>query len=390
MPEYVSKSGTTINYSWFADGSKYMVTSAGKGYRYTGSLIYASNNGNLQIESTDFAGGRINLVENTSTNALSQDIQYFHTDHLGSVRAITNQGGSVVEQNAYYPFGSRHTFGNTYAQTTNRFKFNGKEEQTTGNLNYLDYGARMYDANIGQWMVQDPLAEQMYMVTPYRFSLNNPVNFIDPDGLFETRREARRYRREYDTGGHVEKNEDGTYSINNKKTGYSYSKQTDADPNTIGLDENGVVKSIIVTPYTHNENPIIQSIYDGHQEFIEHPITKITATVFSSLFAQSITSSLTYQLSSYSPITYKNLVYGLPFKKSRSALQYYKNGGYKSARKDFNRLKLTKVRNIKIKGGVGKVGINQDGINVIVRSTSSSGRATLEFQYKKALRLDTK
>ena len=80
-------------------------------------------------------------------------------------------------------------------------------------------------------------------------------------------------------------------------------------------------------------------------------------------------------------------MYGLPFKKSRCALQYYKNGGYKSARKDFNRLKLTKVRNIKIKGGVGKVGINQDGINVIVRSTSSSGRATLEFQYKKSIKI---
>ena len=182
MPEYVSKSGTTINYSWFADGSKYMVTSAGKGYRYTGSLIYASNNGNLQIESTDFAGGRINLVENTSTNALSQDIQYHHKDHLGSVRAITDNSGSVIEQNAYYPFGSRRTFGSTYAQTTNRFKFNGKEEQTAGNLGLLDYGARMYDANIGRWFVQDPLAEKYYSYSPYNYCVNNPVMFVDPDG----------------------------------------------------------------------------------------------------------------------------------------------------------------------------------------------------------------
>ena len=218
LPEYVSKSGTTVNYSWFADGSKYSVTSsAGKGYRYIGSLIYTIDLGKLEIESTDFTGGRINFAEAGEGNALTQDIHYFHTDHLGSVRAITNQEGSVIEQNTYYPFGSRHTFGNTYAQTTNRFKFNGKEEQTTGNLGLLDYGARMYDSNIGRWMVQDPLAEQMYMVTPYRFSLNNPVNFIDPNGLFETRREARQYKREYDTGGHVEKNEDGTYSINNKK-----------------------------------------------------------------------------------------------------------------------------------------------------------------------------
>ena len=113
-------------------------------------MIYASNSGNLQIESTAFVGGRINLVENIINNTLSQDIQYHHTDHLGSVRAITNQSGETVEQNAYYPFGERHTFGNTYAQTTNRFKFNGKEKQTTGNLGLLDYGARMYDSKVAR------------------------------------------------------------------------------------------------------------------------------------------------------------------------------------------------------------------------------------------------
>ena len=185
LPSVVTQDDTPVaEYSWFADGSKYRVlTQQNNGYIYTGSLIYVSNNGNLQIESTDFTGGRINLAENTSTNALSQDIHYFHTDHLGSVRAITNQGGSVVEQNAYYPFGSRHTFGNTYAQTTNRFKFNGKEEQTTGNLNYLDYGARMYDANIGRWTTQDPLSEKYYAQSPYNYCVNNPVMFVDPEGL---------------------------------------------------------------------------------------------------------------------------------------------------------------------------------------------------------------
>ena len=193
LPSVVSQSSAEIaKYGWFADGSKYSVLdNSNNGYCYIGSLIYASNNGNLQIESTDFAGGRINLAQtgssasgtNNTCSTLTQDIHYFHTDHLGSVRAITNDNGETVEQNAYYPFGSRHTFGNTYAQTTNRFKFNGKEEQTAGNLNYLDYGARMYDSNIGRWTTQDPLAEQMYGITPYRFSLNNPTNIIDIFGL---------------------------------------------------------------------------------------------------------------------------------------------------------------------------------------------------------------
>ena len=99
------------------------------------------------------------------------------------MRAITDGSGSTIEQNAYYPFGGRHTFGQTYAQTTaNRYKFNGKELQTTGNLGLLDYGARMYDAKIVRWLAQDPLAEKYYPFSPYSFSGNNPVMNIDIDG----------------------------------------------------------------------------------------------------------------------------------------------------------------------------------------------------------------
>ncbi|MBE6226680.1 MAG: RHS repeat-associated core domain-containing protein [Bacteroidales bacterium] len=395
LPSVVNQDDTPVaEYSWFADGCKYRVlTQQNNGYIYTGSLIYASNNGNLQIESTNFAGGRINLAQtgsmasgtNNTGSTLTQDIHYFHTDHLGSVRAITDNSGSVIEQNAYYPFGSRHTFGNTYAQTTNRFKFNGKEEQTTGNLNYLDYGARMYDANIGRWFVQDPLAEQMYMVTPYRFSLNNPVNFIDPDGLFETRKEARQYKREYDTGGYVDKNDDGTYSINNKKAGYSYSKQADADPNTIGLDENGVVKSIIVTPYTHNENPIIQSIYDGQQDFIENPITKfIASTIFCVTAEGVIISSLQSTSLLSNATTFDHLLLRLPLEKHRKSILYFKKGNYRTACRDFKKLNVKEINQYKTKNGIVKAGRDRNGNEIIVRQCSShNGYPTLECQIKR-------
>ena len=104
-------------------------------------------------------------------------------DHLGSVRAITDGSGSTIEQNAYYPFGGRHTFGQTYAQTTtNRYKFNGKELQTIGGLDLLDYGARMYDTKTARWLVQDPLAEKYFPLGAYSFSGNNPVMNIDRDG----------------------------------------------------------------------------------------------------------------------------------------------------------------------------------------------------------------
>ena len=92
------------------------------------------------------------------------------------------QNGTVQEQNDYYPYGGRHTSGNTYAALPgNTHKFNGKEEQTTGNLGYLDYGARMYDNVTGRWGTPDPLAEKYKSLSPYNYCLNNPVKFVDPD-----------------------------------------------------------------------------------------------------------------------------------------------------------------------------------------------------------------
>ena len=176
LVEQISRYGSVVaRYKYLADGTKLEVSDrTGCGYLYFGSLIYSKRGDTYTPESVGVTGGRIVC---TSTGS---QVRYFITDYLGSVRVVADQDGRALEKINYYPFGKRWEAAGQQL-TDNRFLFNGKEWQATGDVNLLDYGARMYDPNLGRWFVQDPLYQ---MLNPYSFCYSNPVNFMDPTGLW--------------------------------------------------------------------------------------------------------------------------------------------------------------------------------------------------------------
>ncbi|SEM55343.1 RHS repeat-associated core domain-containing protein [Chryseobacterium taichungense] len=110
---------------------------------------------------------------------------YNYVDHLGNVRVSYFHNGSsieVLEENNYYPFGLKHEGYNALAGNPSyNYKYNGKELQTETGM--YDYGARMYMPDLGRWGVVDPLAETSRRWSPYTYAYNNPIRFIDPDGM---------------------------------------------------------------------------------------------------------------------------------------------------------------------------------------------------------------
>ncbi|HPE99742.1 MAG TPA: RHS repeat-associated core domain-containing protein, partial [Bacteroidales bacterium] len=115
------------------------------------------------------------------------------------------QFGLKYKSTRYYPFGSLEP-GRTYSSDNYRFGFNGQEMDNEISGQTGTHTTAMfweYDSRLGRRWNVDPLSKLAAGWSPYRAFFCNPILYSDPFGLFETRKEARQYRRENGLRGKI-------------------------------------------------------------------------------------------------------------------------------------------------------------------------------------------
>ncbi|BDC99021.1 RHS repeat-associated core domain-containing protein [Persicobacter psychrovividus] len=158
-------SGVELHYYYDASGKKLKMHHSHDSTEYIDGIHY--ENGKRAF--VQHKEGQVDLKNHTYL--------YYLTDHLGNVRQMMDSSGHIAQSTDYYPFGLVARGG---ALAQNKYLYNDKEYQDlTG---WYDYGARMYDGQIGRWHVVDRQAERNLSMSSYNYVANNPLLFIDPYG----------------------------------------------------------------------------------------------------------------------------------------------------------------------------------------------------------------
>lgn len=141
---------------------------------------YATFEKNLVLQEPFHYGTGMQLICDGNHDPELYAAYWYHPDHLGSSSYITNLDGEINQHMEYLPFGE--TLVEEHLNSYNSpFKFNAKElDAETGNYYY---SARYYTPKYNLMLSVDPMYDLYPSFSPYAYTLQNPVKYIDPTGM---------------------------------------------------------------------------------------------------------------------------------------------------------------------------------------------------------------
>ena len=183
----LSGAGTT---NYFAGNTWYLNGDDGLDLTYEKEV---RTNGTTENRHFLTAGGQAFAVFTSRSGSLpATTTSYFQHDHLGSIAAVTNENGVVVERMAYDPWGKRRNVATlpgtadildgVYGKTTDR---GYTEQEHLDEIGVIHMNGRVYDPLTGRFMSADSIIPNPYDLRAfnrYSYVYNNPLKLFDPTG----------------------------------------------------------------------------------------------------------------------------------------------------------------------------------------------------------------
>lgn len=160
-----------------------------KSYSADGTMEVKMNNATNEVEFITYIGGdAYSAPVVLKSDGTTQNYLYLHRDYQGSIIAITNQTGDVVEKRLYDAWGQVIKVQDGQGNVLNAFKvldrgYTGHEHLHSVGLIHMN--GRLYDPKLHRFLqpdnnIQDPYNTQNY--NRYAYVLNNPLKYTDPSG----------------------------------------------------------------------------------------------------------------------------------------------------------------------------------------------------------------
>jgi RHS repeat-associated protein len=198
----ITQDNRKVQYAYGPDRNRYLrvdedLSTGQKDYTYYIGNVEKIRYSNGTVKWKRNIGGVAQITRTMVNGAIqSERTSYFHKDYLGSINAITDELGTVIEEFSFDPWGARRASTSVnmtrtavlsnWWRNSNRTTLRGfTGHEMVDGVDVINMNGRIYDAHIGRFLQADPIVQEVGLIdnlNRYSYVLNNPLNATDPSG----------------------------------------------------------------------------------------------------------------------------------------------------------------------------------------------------------------